>query len=61
MSRSQSLCQRFPCHGVISRVLDEGGHDKPFVGPVSFISTVEGVPDIDAVEEGVVRVDGDES
>ena len=40
--------------GVIGRVLDIGGHDKSFRGPVCLISLVLGVPDIDAVVEGMV-------
>ena len=41
---------------VVSRVFDVGGHDKSFVGPVPFIGAIEGVPDVDAVVEGVLRV-----
>ena len=48
-------------HGVVSGILDIGGHDKPFMGPVPFIGVIEGVSDVDAVIEGVVGVVGDES
>ena len=48
-------------HSVVSGILDKGGHDESFVGPISFIGAVEGVPDIYAVIERVVGVVGDES
>ena len=41
---------------IISGVFDVGGHNKSFMGPVPFIGTVEGVPDVDVVEERVVGV-----
>ena len=41
---------------IVSVVFDIGGHDESLVGPISFISAIEGVPDIDAVIEGVVWV-----
>ena len=41
---------------IVSGVLDIGGHNKSLMGPIPFISTIEGVPDIDAVVEGVVWV-----
>ena len=46
---------------IVGRVLDEGGHNKSFVSPVSFVGTVEGVPDVDTVEKGMVRVVVNES
>ena len=46
-----------PLHmSVISRVFDIGGHNKPLVGPIPFIGTIEGVPDVDAIVEGMVGV-----
>ena len=48
-------------HGVVGRILDVGGHNESFVGPVPLVGTIEGVPDIDAVVEGVARVVGNES
>ena len=44
-----------PLHmSIISGVLDIGGHNKSFVGPIPFVGVIEGVPDVDAVIEGVV-------
>ena len=40
---------------IVGRVLDIGGHNKSPVGPIPFISTILGVPDIYAVVEGVVE------
>ena len=37
---------------IVGGVLDIGGHDESLVGPISFISAIEGVPDIDAVVKG---------
>ena len=42
--------------GIVGRVFDVRGHNKPLVGPVPFIGMVERVPDINVVEEEVVGV-----
>ena len=39
---------------IVGGVLDIGGHDKSLMGPIPFIGTILGVPDVNAVEEGVV-------
>ena len=39
---------------IIGGVLDIGGHNKSFVGPVPFVGAVEGVYDVDVVKEGMV-------
>ena len=41
---------------VVGGVFDKGSHNKSFVGPVPFIGAIEGVPDVDAVVEGVLGV-----
>ena len=48
-------------HGVVGGILDEGGHNESFVGPISFIGAIKGISDIDAIMERVVGVIGDES
>ena len=40
---------------VVGGVLDIGGHNEPFLGPVCLVGAVLGVPDIDAIKEGMVR------
>ena len=54
MSRSRFQYQRSLYVRIVSRILDVGGHNKSLVGPIPFIGTILGVPDIDAVIEGVV-------
>ena len=39
---------------IIGGVLDVGGHNEPFLGPVGLVGTVFWVPDIDAVVKGMV-------
>ena len=41
--------------GIIGGVLNVGGDDEPLFGPVGLVGAVFGVPDIDAIVEGVVR------
>ena len=38
----------------VGRVLDIGGHNKSFAGPIPFIGTILGVPDVNAVKEWMV-------
>ena len=40
--------------GIVGGVLNVGGHNEPFLGPVRLVGTILGVPDIDAVVEGMV-------
>ena len=46
---------------IVGRVFEIGGHDKSLMGPIPFIGAIERVPDIDVVEERVVRVVVNES
>ena len=39
---------------IVSGVLDIGGHNKSLVGPIPFIGMILGVPDVNAVKEGMV-------
>ena len=51
-----------PCdHSVVSGVFDEGGHNKPFMGPIPLVGMVGRVPDVDAIVEWVFGVIGDVS
>ena len=40
--------------GVVGGILDVGGYNEPFLSPIQLVGSILRVPDIDAIEEGVV-------